>query len=100
MKDNPTLTLMPVSSLEKIFPDERPACNPFIVSSMLLNERFSFQIAYHWDGPRMADVTINADGPLAKWAKLSSVGLVPSEYPCHPDTEGFLLRRAPGLFPI
>lgn len=99
MKDNPTLTLMPVSSLEKIFPDERPACNPFIVSSMLLNERFSFQIAYHWDGPRMADVTINADGPLAKWAKLSSVGLVPSEYPCHPDTEGFLLRRAPGLFP-
>lgn len=99
MSHHSTLTLLPVSSLEKIFPDKAPACAPLSASSMLQNERYSFQVAYHWDGSAAADVSVTSDSPLGKWLEISSVGLVPSEYPCHPDAEGFLLRATPGLFP-
>ena len=99
MNTNLILTTIPVSSLEKIFPDEKPTSPPITSSSMLLNERFSFQIAYYWNGPRMDHVSVQADGPLAEWVECFSIGLVPSEYPCHPDTEGYLIRRTPGLYP-
>ena len=99
MKTNHRLTLLPVSSLEKIFPDAAPSCDSLTSSTMLLNERFSFQIAYYWNGSNMDHVSIQFDSPLNQWIEFFSVGLVPSEYPCHPDTEGFLLRRNPGLYP-
>ena len=39
------LTLIPLSSLTKVFPDEKPSAAPFAAASCLRNEVFSFQVA-------------------------------------------------------
>lgn len=52
--DSKKLTLLTVSSLEKIFPDEpfQPQAE-YTGADMLLNERFSFQAAYCWEASRL-----------------------------------------------
>lgn len=94
------LTLFPTSSLEKIFADE-----PFIPkysyqkASMLINERFSYQIAYYWDGPVQENVTVTVEGPLHEHILIRAVGLVPSQLPVSYHTDDYVLRTTPGLYP-
>lgn len=94
------LQLIPVSSLEKIFPDEPCACgSTYEQASMFLNERFSYQLAYYYDGPLLPNVKVTVESPLKPWITIRKTGLVPSEYPCPPLTDDNVLRRVPGLYP-
>ena len=51
-----TIQTIPLSSLEKVFPDEAPHANPFRQASALLGERFSFQIACFMEGADKLEV--------------------------------------------
>ena len=71
--DSKKLTLLTVSSLEKIFPDEpfQPQAE-YTGADMLLNERFSFQAAYCWEGPLTFKAGIHprrsrTDGRTCTW---------------------------------
>lgn len=94
------LTLLTVSSLEKIFPDEpfHPQ-TAYTGASCLLNERFSFQTAYYWEGPLTFHARVVVSGSLAGAVTVRQVGLAPSELPIFPDGDNFLLRNTPGLYP-
>ena len=98
--DNKKLTLLTVSSLEKIFPDEpfQPQAE-YTGADILLNERFSFQAAYCWEGPLTFKAGIQLSGALADDVIIRQVGLAPSELPIFPDRDDFVLRTTPGLYP-
>lgn len=98
--DSKKLTLLTVSSLEKIFPDEpfQPQAE-YTGADMLLNERFSFQAAYCWEGPLTFKAGIQLSGTLADDVIIRQVGLAPSELPIFPDGDDFVLRTTPGLYP-
>lgn len=98
--DSKKLTLLTVSSLEKIFPDEpfQPQAE-YTGADMLLNERFSFQAAYCWEGPLTFKAGIQLSGALADDVIIRQVGLAPSELPIFPDGDDFVLRTTPGLYP-
>lgn len=66
---------------------------------MLLNERFSFQAAYCWEGPLTFKAGIQLSGTLADDVIIRQVGLAPSELPIFPDGDDFVLRTTPGLYP-
>ena len=100
------LTLIPLSSLTKVFPDEKPSAAPFATASCLRNEVFSFQVAVlnevlpqTFTQPFFT-VEAESDGlPVS----VRLVGLEPVELPTYPGTAAAVpeqyLRTAPGLFP-
>lgn len=95
-----SLTLLPVSSLEKIFPEEAPSASQGCQKgTMLLGERFSFQAAYCLEGDKIIHGCVTVSGPLAEHVILRRVGYAPSEMPNYPDHDGFVLRTQPGLYP-
>lgn len=94
-----------LSSLEKVFLDEKPKATELNEISILKNERLSYQIAYSHIGMPVGDacvypfkVTVNS--PLAKYIKFRRVGNVPVElsYYKHACDNGYL-RKGPGLYP-
>ena len=94
-----------LSSLEKVFLDEKPQAKELNEISILKNERLSYQIAYSHIGMPVGDacvypfnVTINS--PLEKYIKLRRVGNVPVElsFYQHACDNGYL-RKGPGLYP-
>ena len=91
-----------LSSLAKVFADEPLKDNAFEQGSMLSNEVYSFQVAYHYPslpGRRKKAVHIQVKSEIASLIKVRSVDLVPSEYPCHTDCDEHVLRTTPGLYP-
>ena len=98
IKEN-TLECRLLDSLVKVFPDEAPCYDDFTSGSMLMNEVFSFQIAYRWNGPVVRGAKIKLDPYLVPFVCVYSTGLVPSELPCYHDHDDDVLRSAPGLFP-
>ncbi|MHB8962339.1 MAG: DUF4091 domain-containing protein [Saccharofermentanales bacterium] len=93
------LDVRPVSSLAKIFPDEELHEPVFEQGSFLMNEPFSFQIAYRWSGSVTKGVQVCIDSSLSSIISLYTVGLVPSELPCYADHDANVLRAVPGLYP-
>ncbi|MFR8338082.1 MAG: hypothetical protein ACLVAW_16195 [Eisenbergiella massiliensis] len=93
-------TLLTVSSLDKIFPDEpfQPQ-TPCTGAAMFLNERFSFQAAYCLEGPQILHANVALSGSLKDEVVFRQTGLVPSELPIFPEADDFLLRTTPGLYP-
>ena len=93
----PSLQLIPTSSLEKVFADEAPV----VVNSgtALRNERFGFQVAWHWNSFTQEGVAVTVISSLVTQCRLYQVGLVPSELPNWPNHDAHVLRTAPGLFP-
>ena len=94
-------TLLTVSSLDKIFPDEpfQPQ-TPCTGAAMFLNERFFFSgppIA--WKARRFFTQTWRCPVPLKDEVVFRQTGLVPSELPIFPEADDFLLRTTPGLYP-
>ncbi len=94
------LTLQTVSSLEKVFPDE-----PFVPKvqltedSMLLSERYSFQIAYYLEDAYAVEATLEISGPLAEYVSVRTVECMPSMHPVDPGQDDYVLRMTPGLYP-
>lgn len=95
------LQLFCVSSLEKIFPDT--AFSPSVrlnEDTMLLGERYSFQIAYCLEKPApLTEVSVSLSGSLAEHISLRRTDLVPSMLPNFPEGDDFVLRDTPGLYP-
>jgi hypothetical protein len=97
------LRLIPLSSLEKVFADEAPTAVAVSEGnaqvSVLRNERFSFQVAWHWNAFTLDAVRVQVVSPLHAPIRLYQVGLVPCELPNWHGHDAHVLRTAPGLFP-
>jgi hypothetical protein len=95
-----SLKLYTVSSLKKFFPDESDIeYFDYYNSSMLLNERFSFQIIYQLEGGFEKNVKVKSLGSLTSDMEIRQVGLVPAELITYPGGEEGLVRTTPGLYP-
>ena len=84
------------SSLEKIFPDEKPREMTDEITA-LQDETVSFQVAYHFDAPRYIRGKIEINTVLP--CHIRKVSLVPVNYPCHRKKDDGYLRTTPGLYP-
>ncbi len=93
------LQLRLLSSLSKVFADEEPSIDEFGRGSMLSNEVYSYQVAYHWSGELKKNVEVFIYSELAEFVGIRLVGLVPSEMPCYADHDDDILRATPGLYP-
>lgn len=92
------LSIRPVSSLVKIFPDEDPGA-AFCKASALRGEAYSFQIAYRAERlVKRLHAHVDA-GALTPTLELFQVGLIPAEMPTYGDEDDFMLRTTPGLYP-
>ncbi|MBD2867004.1 glycoside hydrolase domain-containing protein [Paenibacillus arenilitoris] len=86
-----------LSSLTKVFADEELQDKAFNQGSALLDETFSFQIAFR-SSRVMRPVRVAVKSDLSR-ITVRTVGLVPSEFPCYPDHDEHIVRRTPGLYP-
>jgi len=91
------LTLIPLSSLEKVFADEKPAAAPRAQFSCLQGEKLSFQLAFSSDCDTLLSPAITGAGAAcctAYWVEDVPVGRA-----CYDDSDEFFLRREPGMYP-
>ncbi|OAB40484.1 hypothetical protein PBAT_23800 [Paenibacillus antarcticus] len=98
MNNQAQLQTMLLSSLTKVFADERPIDAPFSSACALWGETYSFQVAYTSDS-LLKNISIDVNSSLADRVLIRSVGLVPSEMPCFHIHDDDVLRTAPGLYP-
>jgi len=91
------LTLIPLSSLEKVFHDEAPQGEEFTGCAMLIGEEVSFQVAFR--GDEDTEVTPLLSGNGAARCKLYWVEEIPSGLPCYKDSDDDYLRKTPGPYP-
>lgn len=87
-----------VSSLVKVFPDQEWTEHETKQGSALLNETFSFQVAYRTDG-LLKGIQVRIESALSESILVRRVGVVPSELPVFPDHDEHVLRSTPGLYP-
>lgn len=88
-----------LSSLTKVFADEELKEESFYQASALLNETYSFQVAYRKSGRHFDKINVRVEGELQDITQVRSVGLAPSEFPCYHDHDENVLRSTPGLYP-
>ncbi|CQR46876.1 hypothetical protein BN1058_01160 [Paraliobacillus sp. PM-2] len=88
-----------ISSLEKVFPDEELTSTSFNNASALINETYSFQVAYRNNQSLSNQISIEVESELQDLIALRSVGLAPSELPCYADHDDNILRATSGLYP-
>ncbi len=86
-----------LSSLEKVFYDEKPTVSEFRGFSMLKNERSSFQAAFLAD--ENCELTVKLSGELSNKAKVYLVKDVPVGRACPDDSDDFYLRKVSGDYP-
>ncbi len=91
------MELIILSSLEKVFSDEKPCAKVFDGFSMLKNERSSFQAAFCPE--KNMNLTVSLDGELAVFSKIYFVKDVPVGTACHDDADDFFLRKTSGMYP-
>ncbi|SDT05265.1 protein of unknown function [Paenibacillaceae bacterium GAS479] len=87
-----------IHSLVKVFADEPLNAESFQQASALLNETYSFQLAYRSDR-QIKNVRAEAKSALPGSVTIREIGLVPADFPIYADHDGFLLRDTPGLYP-
>lgn len=91
------MELIILSSLEKVFGDEKPQAKAFESFSMLKNERASFQAAFCCKNN--AKITVALSGELAEMSKIYLVKDVPVGTACMNDADDFFLRKTSGMYP-
>lgn len=91
------MELIILSSLEKVFYDERPSAKPLTKFSMLKNERASFQAAFCCESDARLSVALG--GALADSSKLYLVKDIPVGTACNKDADDFFLRKTSGMYP-
>lgn len=91
------MELLILSSLEKVFLDEKPYAPEYKSFSMLKNERSSFQAAFCCENS--GDVEVEISGTLAGNSKIYFVKDVPVGNACYEDADDFYLRKASGDYP-
>ncbi len=88
-----------LSSLEKVFSDEECVAEETKKGSMLLNERYSFQLAFAIEGERLDDVSFSIKSEIEEYISIRFVENVPSQMPCYHNHDNNILRNTPGLYP-
>ena len=88
---------IPLSSLTKVFSDEKPGDPPFEGCTFLRGERVSFQLAFCGDEDCAVQPVLT--GPGARFCACYWVEEIPSKMPCYADTDEYYLRKTPGLYP-
>ncbi len=88
---------MVLSSLVKVFSDEKPAAKEISGFSMLKNERTSFQLAVLPNEDIAASVEVS--GIDGKNVKVYSVRDVPVGLACNKDADDYFLRKTSGNYP-
>lgn len=91
------MELIVLSSLEKVFYDEKPSAQELKNFSMLKNERSSFQMAFCPE--KDTSVTFKIGGKLAEYTKIFIVKDVPVGSACFEDSDDFYLRKTSGQYP-
>ena len=91
------MELIVLSSLEKVFYDEKPSAQELKKFSMLKNERSSFQMAFCPE--KDTSVTFEIGGKLAEYTKIFIVKDVPVGSACFEDSDDFYLRKTSGQYP-
>lgn len=86
-----------LSSLEKVFSDEKPSAPMLNGFSMMKNERSSFQVAFCFE--KDTSVTLELGGELAEHASAFLVKDVPVGRACFEDADDFYLRKTSGNYP-
>lgn len=89
--------LITLSSLVKVFSDEKPTAKPLNRVSVLNNEKASFQLAVCSDKDAIANVKLSSD--IAKDIQLYYVEEVYSRTPVSMLQDDYTLRRSAGMFP-
>ncbi|WP_312880461.1 hypothetical protein [Paenibacillus phytorum] len=91
-----------LSSLVKVFPDQELSEPRFERGSALLNETYSFQVAFRATqeiSRALKNVQVQIISGLGDMVSVRVVGLVPSEMPIYGDHDDGILRNTPGLYP-
>lgn len=87
-----------LSSLEKVFSNEKPVCRELKKFSMLKNERSCFQIAFCLNND--GEISIEAQGDLADCLKIFLVKEIPVGTACQKENaDDFYLRKESGNYP-
>lgn len=96
-----TLQTVLLSSLAKVLPNERPTGAFYETPMCCLNESFNFQIAYSSENPNWLHqyIHIEINSKLKDYISISSVELVPSNFPCYAGADADYFMRTPGLLP-
>lgn len=97
MKGEYKMELMILSSLEKVFSDEKPSAPELKSFSMLKNERSSFQAAFCCADD--ASVSFELSGKAAEFAKAYIVKDVPVKLAANENADDFYLRKESGDYP-
>lgn len=102
---NKDFKFIQLSSLEKVFLDEKPKAKEFDKISVMKNERFSYQIAYIYSGKVSRDACkfdfkVSVESELKDYVNIRFVGNVPVElsFYNHANDDAYL-RKRPGLYP-
>ena len=91
------MELLILSSLEKVFADEKPSAPRYEKFSMLRNERKSFQAAFCCE--KNEEISVELTGKLAEKSKAYFVKDVPVGNACFDDADDLYLRKASGDYP-
>lgn len=92
--------MKPLSSLEKVFPDETPVYRPeCMVLSGLWGETVSFQVAYKGDHFMRERLDVKLVSPLEKWIRVRTVELVPVGRATNGIVDDNYLKTTSGLYP-
>ena len=91
------MEILVLSSLEKVFSDEKPSAPQFKSFSMLKNERSSFQVAFCTE--KDCSVSFELKGKLAPHSKAYFVKEIPVGLACNEGSDDFYLRKESGNYP-
>lgn len=91
------IELISLSSLVKVFSDERPTANQVNRISVLNNEKASFQVAICVDNDAIANIKMSSD--IANDLHLYYVEEIYSRTPVSSAQDDYTLRRSAGMFP-
>lgn len=86
-----------LSSLEKVFSDEKPASAEYKSFSMFKNERKSFQAAFCTE--ENCELAVELSGELASYSRAYLVKEVPVGNAAFDNSDGYYLRKTSGLYP-
>lgn len=88
-----------LSSLSKVFIDEKPSCEEISEISMFLNERKSFQLAFYSEKANK-EFSVKIDSSLNKVISINKVELIPSKLAAYEDHDDYVLRNGEsGYYP-
>lgn len=91
------LEIIPLSSLVKVFSDEKPTAKPFDKMSLFKNEKASVQVAFKSDSD--TTVTVETESDINGAFRLYSVEEIYSSLAAPKWQDGYTLRKNSGKFP-